>query len=265
MRFIYTKTFAVFFGSLAFICLLLFMDTRGWLTPVRTVFLQAPRPFIAVVRGITVPTKNFISTIYRLHGIVRDDAVLTQKVGALERDVVLLNQYKLENEALKRELGFVNTTKFSLAPCTVIVRDPLGLTQTAVLNCGTDQGVSEGQAVLSQGYLVGKILIAYKNTSTALLINNSRFTSDVKVSQTGAEAVAQGSFSSGVLLDRLPQNASIQKGWLVVSAGIDPKIPSGILVGEIGDTLSNPNELFKRSAILSPINLDNLRFVMVVK
>jgi len=265
MRFIYTKAFAIFAGCLALLALLVIMQLKGWLDPIRIAFLDAPRPVAALANSAASPVKNFFSTIYQLKKISDENGRLRAEVKQLEQALVGQDQQTRENQALRDELGFAKNTQLNLASCAVLSDNPFGQTDALVLNCGTKDGVGEGQAVISQGYLVGKIIYAGPGSSTALLITAADFSTDARVSQTDAAALVKGSFGSGVILDQVKQTDDLQKGWLVVSAGINAKIPKNILIGQVSDILSSDNDLFKRAALISPIDFDNLQFVFVVK
>jgi|GEM_PF-645020 len=265
MRFIYTKSFIIFSACTVLLAFFLFLQVKGWLDPVRNVFLQAPRPVVYLVRNTTAPVRNFFSTIYHLHRLVDENAALTKKVYGLEHDLVLLDQTQKENEALRKELGFAKNFSQQLIPCSVISKNPFGFTDSFVMDCGQDRGVVEGLAVVSQGYLVGKVVYSSKNSSTALLVTSSRFSTDARLSKTGKEAVARGSFGSGIVLDQLSQGDAVEKGWLVVTAGINEMVPKDILIGEVGDVISDPGDLFKKATLLSPMDFNNLDFVFVVK
>jgi rod shape-determining protein MreC len=136
---------------------------------------------------------------------------------------------------------------------------------TLLINCGTERGISEGQAVLSQGYVVGKITYASRGSSTVLLITNSKFTIDARLSKTGASGIVGGSFGTGLILDRLSQSDDAEAGWLVVTAGIDAKVPKNLLIGQVGEVISNRNDLFKKATVSSPIDFDSIDFVFVAK
>lgn len=265
MRFIYTKAFAIFAGCLCLVAVLVILQLKGWLDPLKQAALHSPRPVVAVVKTVTLPVKNFFITIYQLRAITLENGQLHSRVMELEQDLVLQNQLALENQALRKQLNFVKNTKLPLASCGVLSENPFGLSDTLVLNCGTEDGVAEGQAVISQGYLVGKIIYAGRGSSTALLVTDSNFSTDARLSQTDQSAIVEGSFGSGLILDQVPQAANLQKGWLVVTAGINAKIPKNILIGEVGDVLSRPSDLFKKVALSSPIDFSNLEFVLVVK
>jgi len=265
MRFIYTKAFAIFAGCLCALALLVFLQIKGFLDPVRAMVLRAPRPVMLLAKNISLPVKNFFTTLYQLRKISDENGILTAKVAQLQQQLAASNQQSVENEALRKELGFVKNAKQPLVPCTVLSQNPFGISDSIVMNCGTDEGVTVGQAVVSQGYMVGKITYAGKNESAALLAISSDFSTDAMISQTSASGIVKGSFSSGLIVDQVPQSTDLQKGWLVVTAGINDKVPKNILIGEVGDILSASSDLFKRASLINPVDYNNLEFVFVVQ
>src|SRR6185436_8488261 len=201
MRFIYTKAFAIFAGCLCLLAILAIMQIKGWLEPIKSAALHSPRPFIAAAKFVTLPVKSFFSTIYELKNITKENAQLSEKVKILEQNLVAADQQARENEALRNELGFVKSSKYNLIPCTVLSSNPFGGPEGLVLNCGQGQGVEEGEAIISQGYMVGKITYVGPNSSNALLAVSSNFSTDAKVSDTDQSAIVRGSFGSGLILD----------------------------------------------------------------
>lgn len=265
MRFIYTKTFVVFFSFLVVLTGFVFLDSTNRIEPVKRFFLAAPRPVITVAQAVTLPIKSFFVTIYNLKGIVRENDQLTNKVTALQGQVVDLENLKKENEALRKELGFVRNSKMELVPCSVLSRNAFGLLDSINLSCGAQQGVEEGDAIISQGFLVGKVVRVNSSLSTALFAKSANFLTDAKIVKSGAEGVLKGSYGFGMSIEQLSQNAQVEKGWLVATAGIDPKIPKNLPIGEIGEVISNSNELLKKATVVSPVDFKNVEFVFVVK
>ena len=265
MRFIYTKAFAIFSACLVLLVILVFMQIKGWLDPVRATALQSPRLVAVAVKSVALPVKIFFTTIYNLRKITEENGRLANQVVALQQDLVQANQQTRENEALRKELGFVKNSAQPLQACTVFSTNPFGSVGGLVLNCGAEEGVNVGQAVVSQGHLVGKITYVGRHDSSVLLVTSSSFSTDARVSQTDQAGIVRGSFGSGLILDQVPQISDLKKGSLVVTAGINEKIPKNILVGEVSDILSTNNELFKKAALSSPVDFNNLEFVFVVK
>ncbi len=265
MRFIYTKAFAMFASCLALLAVLVLLQVKGLLGPIRVAILEAPRPVTSLAGAAASPVKNFFLTIYQLKKISQENSRLRAQVSALEQNLAQYQEESRENQALRTELGFVKSSQMQLSSCTVLSENPFGLTDDIVLNCGSNDGVQLGQAVISQGYLVGKIIYAGSDSSTAQLITASDFSTDARVSETAATAIVTGSFNSGITLDQVPQTSDLRAGWLAVTAGINSQIPKNILIGQVSQILSSGNDLFKKAALTSPIDFNNLQFVFVVK
>ncbi len=265
MRFIYSKVFILFTVFLVIILIITFLQVKGFGSIVSNVFVNAPRPVTYVARGVTKPVKSFFSTIYNLKKINVENASLTNQVYKLEQQLADYNQVIRENNILKKELGFVANSKIKYVPCNVLTIDPLGLTSTIVINCGENQGVNTGLGVISQGYLIGKVVYTSKNSSTVMLITSSEFSTDARISKSGESGVVKGSFGSGITVDQLSQNDSLENGDMIVTGGINNKIPKDILIGQVSNIASSPNDLFKKATILSPINFSNLEFVFVIE
>lgn len=265
MRFIYSKSFLFFAGTLVVIVIALAMQVSGWLQPVQYALLQAPRPVVSVVKAIAQPVYTFVKTLGSLRGLVNENNELRSRVTILQEQQVTFDTIKLENESLKNELKFVNQSPMQLEPCTVLSVDPQELSDAVVLNCGESNGIKEGQGVISSGYLIGKIVYVGSYTSTALLITNAQSSVDAKISKNGTEGVVKGSFGSGMVLDLVSQNAEVDPGDLIVTAGINSLIPKDILIGQVGQVLSGQNDLFKKMSISSPIRTRSVEYVFVVK
>src|SRR6476469_6857950 len=265
MRFIYSKTFLAFASVLFLIVIGLVMQAKGWLQPIEYALLQAPRPVSNVVKSIASPIHTVASTLGSLRGIVRENGVLRNQVAQLQQQQVQFDKYKNDNDILRDELKFKAQSKQQLESCTVLSIDPQELSDAMVLSCGKEQGIQEGQAVISQGYLIAKIAYVGSFTSTAILISNAQSSIDAHLSKNNTEGVVKGSFGSGMVFDLVSQNADVQSGDLVVTAGINPRIPKDILIGQIGSVLSGPNDLFKKMSVTSPVRQRSVEFVFVVK
>ncbi|MBL8030511.1 MAG: rod shape-determining protein MreC [Candidatus Doudnabacteria bacterium] len=265
MKFIYTKAFAIFFICLAILAFLMFLNSRGALGQIQKFFLKMPEPAVKAGAYATGSIKSFFSVLYNLKQLSTENTELKNRVVELKTSLTQAEGDIRDNEILRKELGFKKTSKLSLVPCEVMSSNILNLTDTLVLNCGSDEGVKEGQVVMAQGHVVGKIIYTNKNTSTARLATSSKFLIDARVSKTGQSAVVEGSFSSGMLLNQIPQSAPLEKGWLIVTAGINSQVPKDLLIGEVGEVVSTSNDLFKKASLLTPVDFSNLQFVYVAQ
>lgn len=265
MRFIYTKTFLIFSAVLVAVAIALVMQMKGWLSPLEYLLLQLPRPAISVVNAVIRPVQTVASTLTGLPALVKENGTLTAELAELKQQRVLYEQLRLENELLKNELSFKAKSPYSLQPCTVLSTDPQNTTDAIILNCGEDSGIKAGQGVISNGYLVAKLVHVGKYNSTAILLTNSQSAIDAKSSRNDTEGVVKGSFGSGLVFDLVSQSADITNGDLIVTAGINPEIPKNILIGQVDQTLSGDNDLFKRLTLVSPVKAHRIDYVFIVK
>lgn len=265
MRFIYSKPFYIFVGLLVVILIGLVLQTRGWLQPIEYAFQQAPRPVVAIVKSVANPFRTFFGTLGSLRAVVHENGELHNKIATLQQQQAIFDKLKQENDLLKQELNFKKQADLQLESCNVLSIDPQELSDAMVLSCGSGQGIKEGQAVLSNGFLIGKIVYVGNYTSTALLISNAQSSIDAKISKNNTEGVVKGSFGSGMVFDLVSQNAEVNPGDLVVTAGINSRIPKDILIGEVGQVLSGQNDLFKKMSVTSPVRFRSVEYVFVVK
>lgn len=265
MRFIYSKTFLAFAVALVFIVIGMVMQVKGWLQPIEYALLQAPRPVAGAVRAVAEPVRTVFATLGSLRSVVKENAALRNQVVSLQQQQVQFDKLKSDNELLRNELKFKAQSKFVLESCNVLSIDPQELSDAMVLSCGKEQGIQEGQAVLSEGYLIAKVAYVGNYTSTAILISNAQSSIDAQLSKNNTEGVVKGSFGSGTVFDLVSQNAEVSSGDLVVTAGINSRIPKGILIGEVGSVLSGPNDLFKKMSVTSPVRMRSVEFAFVVK
>jgi len=265
MRIAETKTFGYFTILLAATLLLIFLHLRGWLRPVESAAVQTTRPFVYVLSGTGNLTKSFFSLFASVNGLNRQNADLKQQVRTLQEQNVTLQQYKLENEVLKKELNYRSASGFDLVSADVIAKDPTGFTQTITLDVGDNQNVRVGDAVLAQGALVGKVTALDEFTCKVLLITDSQSKIDAELSSSGEKGVLQGSFGSGVVLTDISQDAVVNKDDQVATAGLTDQIPKGILIGTVGELQSQKNDLLQTVTITPAVDLKGLQFVAVVR
>lgn len=260
-----SRQFAIFAFLFFFALILIFLHIRGQDKTVESAAAQAPRPFVYVLQGIGHSFGSFFSYFSSVSNLNQINAQLREQNLSLEKDNILSQQYKLENDRLKKELGYRDTAPFALISATVISKDPTGFNQAIILNAGAHDGVWQGAAVLAQGVLVGKIISVEEFTSKAMLVTDPQSSITAQISGTQDNALVRGSYGSGMVVDMISQDTQINKDDQVVTAGLDQDLPRGILIGTIGDLISRKNDLQQRATVVSATDLKNLDFVSIVK
>ncbi len=263
MRFIYTKQFVIFAVLLAVSALLMFLHSTGDLRAIESAAAETPRPFIYVISGFGKGAENIFSYFSSVSLLNKTNADLKNQVIALREENALLEQYKLENNVLKQELDYRSGAPFKLVLASVVGYDTAANSDAMVIAAGMGQGVSTGDAVVAQGVLIGEISEADAYTSKVLLLTDPSVKLEAGISGTGDNGILRGDYS-GITLGMISQAAQISKGQEVISAGLSGKIPSGLLIGTIGDIKSNKSDLLQSATVLSSAELSNLSLVDVI-
>jgi rod shape-determining protein MreC len=245
----------------------LFLDATLLGKRLQSGLLSATRPFLqagysagqVVGSWFRPPTDTIV--------LEQQNAELRDNILALQQQVVSLQEAQIENEALRQLLDFYedDSSNLSKTISRVIGRDPEN-SAILLLNVGERDGVQEGNAVImDDGIIVAKIIEVYTKSSRALLLNDSASSLAVTVSGSSPSSkIAQGERGLGLILDQIPQGEILTQGQIVITSGLEPTIPKGLIVGEIEETISETNDLFQ-SAILRPlINYNEINFVSVI-
>lgn len=259
------KLFRYGIGILLVVGVLAFLQVRGLTGYITRGVSAVPNPLLAPVRAGATAVRRVITNTASLRTLYVENAELKSRVQNLEKRIAELSNLQSENETLKSTLGFASKPPTALVPCTVVGRDPEGITQTLLLSCGANQGVAVGQGVVSRGYLIGKVLLVTSNTATVRLVTAPTMVIDVRLATRNISGVLRGSFGSGLLVDYIPETAEVAKGDLITTAGINDKIPPDILIGSISEAVKESGALFYKITVTSPVDLRDLRYVHVLK
>ena len=259
------KKFAYFSVLLAVILFFIFLHLKGIFKPVESALAEAPRPVIYVLSGIGHSFQSFFSFFGSVAALNQTNSNLQNRVLALEQENVALQQAKLENDILRKELDYRATSKLNLVSANVIASDPSGFSQVVVIDVGSNDGIKNNDAVLSEGAFIGKILETNALTSKVLLVTDPQSTIDVQIGPTGDRGILRGSYGSGIVVDMVSQNTQLGSNDEVVTAGLTDQVPRGLYIGNIGEAQNQKTDLLQKATVISGVDLKHLIFVSVVK
>lgn len=237
----------------------------SYFSPARNLFFQAARPF-AIFGNLTVgKISSFFANLKHLSSLSKENEKLIRENLELQSRLAVLKEAQHESEILKKELGFAsNKGELKLVPASIIGRSVSGFLKTVTIDRGRADGLKMGQAVISQGILVGVIKQIDENTSEVNLIYNYNSLVPVMLVDSRGTGLLRGGLE-GLTVEDIPLNIPIKIGEQVVTSGLGGEMPAGILVGQTIEVISKPGEIFQKVTISSPIEIYYLEFVFVVQ
>jgi len=267
MKFFQTKRTGFIAFIAAVIAFVFFGRIFGFLEPVRSVLLTTFRPVYDVFYRTGAGFAGVFSHSADAKTLETQINSLTEENLQLKVSIAKLQDVEKENESLRHLLDYFETQgpDFPRVIARVIGRDPES-PSLLLLNIGRRDGVEENNAVVvDQGILIAKITEVYAQTSRALILTDPESAAAVTISGGAPTSkLARGERGLSVILDQIPQQETITVGQMVITSGLEPTVPRGLLVGEIEEIVSESNDLFHRAVLRPLVDYSGAHIVAVI-
>jgi rod shape-determining protein MreC len=260
-----SKLIKLFF-ALAVCGLLIFLNPKGILSPVRNVFMTLAYPFeklFYIISKKIESTGNFLGSISNLR---TENERLIKENNQMEAELALLSEEKKENENLRQQLDLLPRKKFDLEGGSIIGQDPQKLGSWLMIDKGQTDGVAQGMSVIvSDGIIVGKIGEVNINNSRIDLLSSSSSLVNAVDLDTNAKGIVRGEFGLGVILDMVAQTDVLNVGDEVITSGLGGDVPKGLLIGRVQEIRSTQDKLFQQALIIPKVKYSSLETAFVIK
>lgn len=169
---------------------------------------------------------------------------------------------KSENEILRRQLNLPQRPELKIIGADVIGRSGNPLSRNMRINRGKKDGIKLNNAVMYDGYVIGKIIGLEDGWSEVQLISDPDFRLTVTVGNSSVAGLATGS-PGGLIVRRIPVTEPVQSDDLVSTSNVGNQAPPGLPIGTVRTVKSSDN-VFHEITVETPVSLESLRLVMVV-
>ncbi|GAB4346912.1 MAG: hypothetical protein Kow0099_28590 [Candidatus Abyssubacteria bacterium] len=191
------------------------------------------------------------------------NVALKRRVGELEQEVLELREQLLRQQQVFELNEFAEYLTGPKIIARVIGTEPGPWSRAVLLDKGTAHGVKEGAPVISSSGLVGHVVKAYYGQSRVLLLTDMESKVSVLVQRNREQCVIQGD-DGGCMLKYIEPTADIAEGDIIITSGIGPIYPKGLLVGWIGELSAESGDLFKWAKVVPAADFEKLEMVMVL-
>ncbi|MEA1926218.1 MAG: rod shape-determining protein MreC [Patescibacteria group bacterium] len=237
---------------------------------------SSKKPFEGLVHTATKPFSSFFSDAGRftynkfsffssIGTLKKDNSRLLEENLKLKSRIALLNDIKKENNELRKQIELAPRDSFKLKATMVIGRDMSGLSDSFIIDAGSNDGIKEQMAVVvSEGILIGKVKKALKTTSYVELIRSKNSRVNAEITESGAKGIVRGQYGTSVIIDMIPQTVEINKGDSIMTSGVGGILPRGLLVGYAQEPMSTADQLFQQASLILPVDYGSIRMVWIV-
>ena len=218
------------------------------------------------VKGILTEGFSYFGSIKELNN---ENKNLKEEIGDLKYKLLETSALESDNESLRVKLEIKERfNHFKLEYADIILRNYDSWNETFTINKGSEDGLKEKQAVITEDGLVGYIAKTNKKTSVVKTILSPSVAIGVDIASVNKNALAKGDFSlkdEGKLkLTYIPIDTEISVSEIIYTSGIGGVYPKGIPVGTILKVVNKKNDI-DRYAIVEPLaNINETKSVAVI-
>lgn len=190
---------------------------------------------------------------------------LKREVLRLRSDLLLLEQYKEENQRLRKLLGssFVRDEKKMVAEVMAVDTSPYR--HQVVIDKGGIDDVYIGQPVINEKGIVGQITFVAAHNSRVLLLSDAKNAIPVQVVRNDIRVIASGNGSiDEIQLEHIPTSTDVQVDDLLVTSGLGGVYPEGYPVAYVTSVEHDTRREFAAIKAKPVVEFDRLRYLLLV-
>ena len=211
---------------------------------------------------------RLFTSVFRPGTLEDENQALKEQIAIYEYKINGMSEMEQENQRLKQMLNYIEQApEYDYIIGRVIMKEPGYWFDVFDINVGINQGVEEGDAVITPDGLAGRVLKVGGNYSTVVAIIDSRVSVSAVIERTRDNGIVKGgmqlSDEGGLCsMSFLPLDADLQVGDRVVTSGLGGVFPKGLYVGQVSQVGTGTD---KQVVVKPAVDFLHLEEVMVVK
>lgn len=259
------KKWRLIISILGLTLVLFMMSFFGWLKYPKNTLWVVLKPVSIGFQYSFGRVAPFFKNIFHLGQIIKQNKDLVNENLDLQSKLAKLSEVEYENEILKKELNFAQTKEgeAGLVAAAIIGRTA-GYLKTMTIDKGEKDGLLKGQAVISQGFLVGIVTDAKPDNAEVTLITDFNSLVPVILETSRGTGLLRGGLS-GLTVEDIPLNIQIRPDENVITSGLGGQVPAGVAIGRVKAVVSRQGEIFQKVTVDSPVDFSRLEVLFVVK
>jgi rod shape-determining protein MreC len=235
----------------------------------------ALRPFEIAADRVSRPFRDAAGWAHGLASAKSDNRKLRTQVQTLQQQLIQDEGAVNENVQLKAQLNYhgpPSLQRFRRVSAAVLANPQSAIDESITIATGSDDGVRNGDVVITPQGLVGTVDKARGSVSRVTLLTDaqSAVTATDLTNPAAVGVVRRGGGGSDVLVfDRVPKAPYVGIGDTVITAGsvsgsLPSLFPHGIPVGSVSSTSGNDINIFQTIQVEPFVNFATLQSVIVL-
>ena len=222
-------------------CALLVMSKAGnpAITRLRTHITDITTPLLAVAASPMDAVHNAGLWVGEMVNLRSDNIALKNANVELLKWQEKAKTMQTENEALRSLLNVVPSAKSSYITARIVSDMGGPYMHSALLNGGTENGITKDQAVISENGLLGRVIDAGNSSARVLLLTDINSRVPVITESTHEKNILIGNNSDTPALAYSNADSKIKVGERIITSGDGGIFPQGIPIGIVSSVEKN--------------------------
>ena len=188
--------------------------------------------------------------------LYKDYNLKKEELKKIKSEKYNVNFLEAENKRLKKVLEDISSSSEEII-AKVIIDKQSPFLRSIIINKGSKNEIKKGMAVLSDSYLVGKVIEVNFMTSRVLLLSDLNSKIPVTIEPGGIQSILSGNGVSDGVIQYTKGKMSINGEGVVYTSGTGGLLKSGIPIGKINHSENKNNVDFF-------VDFSQLRFVRIL-
>ena len=217
------------------------------------------RPVVLLGNKVGNSFSNLNFLIHTKKSLISENEILKSKL--VENDASMANYNILldENNKFKEILGRKPIDR-NMILAGILEKPNHSLYDVLVIDGGENEGISLGQRVFALGNIpIGYVAEVYANSSKVVLYSSPREITEVVISGRDVfmQLIGRGNGNFEMILPR----------DFVLDNSAEVSLPgaNSFLLAKVATIISDPRDSFQKALLVSPVNIQELKFVEVEK
>ena len=222
------------------------------------------RPILVIGNNVGEKFKSVGLYFVSKNSLFSENEKLKTQISESAADRANYASVVAENASLKETLGRKDI-KANMILAAILSKPNQSLYDTLTIDAGTAQRIKTGNTVFAFGNIpIGRVDSVYENLSKVILFSNAGEKTQGVVTHAEAGQAGKDTFvevvgrGGGNFEMILPRDLTLVKGDQVVLPGISPYV-----LAVVQTIISDPRDPFTKALLVSPVNIQELKFVEV--
>lgn len=205
-----------------------------------------------------------INHYFFLVDVARENDQLKLEVQRLISEKNQLVERLASQKRLAKLMAYDDGWEKKAVVASVIGKDATQWSKVVVINKGTQHGIKDHLAVVTDAGVIGQVIHAGPNTSKVLLIVDGRSAVDALFQDNRISGVVVGMGENECQLKFVPNTADVKVGDSVLSSGLGGIFPKGLIIGKVSQVSKKKQGLFQEITLTPSSDLSRLEEVLVL-